>query len=96
MHNDDDFAFLSYAVMMILSADNQNKESDIRISKQMLKRFVKDNFGAIITDDAVDELAGILERKAREISKHAVESAKRDNRKRITAEDIELYRLKSD
>lgn len=83
-------------MMMILSADKERKESDIKISRQMLKRFIKENFGAMITDDAVDELASILERKAKEISKNAVESAKRENRRKIVAEDIESYRLKSD
>lgn len=78
-------------MMMILSTENK-----IKISKVMLKRFVKDNFDIRISDDATEELANILEKKAKDISKYAVEKAKKNKRKKILTEDIESYKLKCD
>ncbi len=78
-------------MMMILSTENKMK-----ISKVMLKRFVKDNFDIRISDEATEELANILEKKAKDISKYAVEKAKKNKRKKILTEDIESYKLKCD
>lgn len=78
-------------MMMILSTENK-----IKISKVMLKRFVKDNFDIKISDGATEELVNILEKKAKDISKYAVEKAKKNKRKKILTGDIESYKLKCD
>ncbi len=75
--------------MKILSSENK-----IKISKSMLKKFVKENFGIMISKDATEELADILEKKAKDISKYAVEKAKKEGRKKILTDDIESYKLK--
>lgn len=73
-------------MMRILSA-----EFMASIPKASIKRFVKHHFGANITDDGADEIVKILEEKAEEISKHAVENAKRDSRDKVTRKDVMRY-----
>ncbi len=77
--------------MMILSAD-----TTVRISKVMLRRFVRENFGLTMSEGAADELSRILEKKARDISEYAVGKAKKRKRSRILTEDIESYKIKFD
>lgn len=61
------------------------------ISRASIKKMVKKFFDVNITDDGADEIAKILEAKAREISKYAVDNAKRSNREKVTKEDIARY-----
>ena len=72
--------------MKILSTDIMAK-----IPKNSIKKLVKNYFGASITEDGADELALILEKKANEISKFAVNNAKAKGREKVTKEDIKKY-----
>lgn len=72
--------------MKILSAEKMAK-----IPKKSIKKLVKNYFGASITEDGADELAKILEKKANEISKFAVNNAKTKGRTKVTREDIKNY-----
>ncbi|MGC8479818.1 MAG: histone-like protein [Candidatus Micrarchaeia archaeon] len=62
-----------------------------KIPKNSIKKLVKNYLGASITDDGADELAQILEKKANEISKFAVNNAKTKGREKVTKEDIKKY-----
>ncbi len=62
-----------------------------KIPKKSIKELVKNYFGASITEDGAEELALILEKKANEISKFAVNNAKTKGRKKVTKEDIKKY-----
>ncbi len=73
-------------MMRILSADLMAS-----IPKASIKRFVKRHFGANITDEGADEIVKILEEKAKDISKHAVENAKREMRGKVTRKDVMRY-----
>lgn len=77
--------------MMILSADTK-----VKISKSVLKRFVKENFGLSMSEGAAEELSNILEKKAKDISSYAVEKAKKRKRNEILTEDIKSYKIKFD
>ena len=61
------------------------------IPKASIKRFVRHHFGANITDEGAEEIVKILEEKAKDISKHAVENAKRERREKITRKDVMRY-----
>ncbi|MCL4372305.1 DUF1931 family protein [Candidatus Marsarchaeota archaeon] len=67
----------------------------MRISKSMVKRFVKTKFGMNMDDAAAEKMAQALEEKMSKVAKHAVLNAKSNNRKRVISDDIESYRLKS-
>jgi len=58
--------------------------------KGMVKKYAKRS----ITNDGAAAIAGILEEKAKEIAKFAVENAKRGNRSKVTKEDILAYIFK--
>ncbi len=62
-----------------------------KIPKSSIKKLVKSYFGATITEDGADELAQILEKKANDISKFAVNNAKNKGRSKVTREDIKKY-----
>lgn len=74
--------------MKILSAEMAS------IPKQAIQRMIKESFGLQITDDAASALAGMVERKARKISKFAVKNAKKEKRSKVVKKDIEEYMLK--
>ncbi|MFI5412861.1 MAG: histone-like protein [Candidatus Micrarchaeales archaeon] len=66
------------------------------ISKASIKKIVKNgsNPDIIISDKAAEAIARLLEQKAKRIAKYAVNRAKSKDRKAITEEDIDTYRLK--
>ncbi len=66
----------------------------MKISKNTIKRIVKESTNAKISDSAAELLAKILEKKAGNIAEHAVQHAKKKNRNIVTLEDIEDYKLK--
>jgi histone H3/H4 len=63
------------------------------ISKAEIKRIVRIS-GTRISDAAAEDIARMLELKAKRIAKYAVDRAKRKNRTTILSEDIERYKLK--
>lgn len=64
------------------------------ISKATIKRIVRMNSGAKLSDKAAEAIAAILEKKAKNIASYAVKNAKRKNRDVVLKEDIENYMLK--
>ncbi len=76
-------------MMRIFSADKM-----ANISPASIKKIMK-SLNSSITDSGAAELARILEDKAREISIHAVENAKKANRSKVTKEDIKDYIMKN-
>lgn len=64
------------------------------IPKQAIKKLIRKYFKVNISDDGAAALAGILEKKAKRISKFAVNNARREKRDRVTKKDIEEYVLK--
>lgn len=74
--------------MKILSAEMAS------IPKASIKRFVGRYFKANITDDAADEIVRILEAKAKEISRFAVDNAKKEKRAKVTKSDVRKYVIK--
>ncbi len=58
------------------------------ISRNSVKGLIAKYTGAALTDDAADEIAKLLTKKAIEISKLAVRRAKKENRNKITKKDI--------
>jgi histone H3/H4 len=76
-------------MMRILSADSMQK-----IPKSAVKKIVRENFGAIISDSAAEAISQMLDQKANKIAKYAVERSKEKKRKTVLEEDIEAYRLK--
>ncbi|MEM3554669.1 MAG: hypothetical protein QXU79_02485 [Candidatus Micrarchaeaceae archaeon] len=75
--------------MRILSADTM-----AGIPDDAVRSFVKKYAKAKITDDAVKEIARILNTEAAKISRFAVKNAKREKRNKITKKDIMDYVLK--
>ncbi len=76
-------------MMKILSADHMAS-----IPKASIKKFVKRYFKANITDEGAEEIVRILEAKAKEISRYAVDNAKKDERNKITRADVMEYVIK--
>ncbi len=64
------------------------------IPKQAIKKMIDQYYGLQITDDAAAALASMLEKRARKISKFAVNNARKDKRGKVTRKDIEAYVLK--
>ncbi len=64
------------------------------IPKASIKKFVKRYFKANITDEGAEEIVRILEAKAKEISRYAVDNAKKDERSKITRADVMEYVIK--
>ncbi|MEM0154236.1 MAG: NFYB/HAP3 family transcription factor subunit [Methanothrix sp.] len=60
-----------------------------------VKKLVMGKYGIKIDDEAAASMAKMLDEKASEIAKYAVEHAKSSNSGRVTAEDIEAYKLNS-
>ncbi len=58
------------------------------ISKDSVKELILKSNGAMITDDAAEEIARLLTKKAIEISRLAVKRSKTDGRNKITKQDI--------
>ncbi len=58
------------------------------ISKNSIKELIMKTTGAKITDDAAEEIAKLLTKKAIEISKAAVKRSKKEGRNKITKQDI--------
>ena len=65
-----------------------------KISKQTIKKLVKDSPSILISDSAAIAIAKILEKKAKRIAKYAVKRAKTKNRSTVLEEDIDTYRIK--
>lgn len=76
-------------MMKILSADLM-----ANIPKSSIKKFVKKYFDANITDEGAEEIVKILEGKAKEISRFAVDNAKKDSRSKVTRSDVMKYVIK--
>ncbi len=66
------------------------------LSKDSIKKFVREYTNAEITNDGAEIMAKILEKKAREIANFAVKNAKKAKRNKVTKEDVELYIFKKD
>jgi histone H3/H4 len=64
-----------------------------KIPKAVIKELVKDR-GLRLNEKAADAITKILEKKAKEIAEYAVKNAKKNNREKITKEDIEAYIMK--
>ncbi|MCL4381475.1 NFYB/HAP3 family transcription factor subunit [Candidatus Marsarchaeota archaeon] len=64
-----------------------------KIPKTVIKELVKDR-GLRLNEKAADAITKILEKKAKEIAEYAVKNAKKNNREKITKEDIEAYIMK--
>lgn len=75
--------------MKILSA-----EAMAEISKDSIKKLVFSATKARITNDAAEEIAKLLEKKAKEIAVYAVKNAKRQKRNKVTKDDILAYIFK--
>ncbi|MGB9732847.1 MAG: histone-like protein [Candidatus Micrarchaeia archaeon] len=75
--------------MKILSADEMAS-----LSRANIKKLVKKYTGANITDDGVEAIAELLEKKAKEISSFAVKKAKEKKKEKITKDEIKEYILK--
>lgn len=71
--------------MMILSTEKKI------ISRESIKKLVANKKDIVLSENAIDEIIGILEKKAKIISKYAVDRAKKKNRETILKEDIESY-----
>jgi histone H3/H4 len=67
-----------------------------KIPRAAVKRLVKSYFDVNITENGAEAMARILEQEAERISKFAVENAKKENRNRVTKEDISRYILSRD
>ncbi|MGC8648616.1 MAG: histone-like protein [Candidatus Micrarchaeia archaeon] len=65
------------------------------ISKLTIKKIVKKN-NIRISDNAAEEIAKLLEKKASIIAKYAVNRAKKSGRKIVLQEDIDSYKIKFD
>lgn len=67
------------------------------LSKASIKKIIKEgsNPDIIISDEAAEAIAKLLEEKAKQIAAYAVERAKRKQRETITEEDIEAYMVVS-
>ncbi len=67
------------------------------ISEQAVKGIIKkyaEVEGISITDDAVKTMSDMLNRKAKEIAKFAVNNAKTQKREKVMKKDISAYDLK--
>ena len=64
------------------------------ISRNSIKKLVKEHFSVGITDGGADELAFILENEAKRISSFAVDNAKKCSRGKVTKKDIVDYVIK--
>ncbi len=64
------------------------------ISRDSIKKLVAKYAHARITDSGADEMAKMLEKRAKEIAKFAVKNAKKGKRNKVTKEDIEAYVFK--
>ncbi|MCL5100944.1 MAG: NFYB/HAP3 family transcription factor subunit [Candidatus Marsarchaeota archaeon] len=65
-----------------------------RIPSSYIKKMLRESFGVNITEEGAEEVAKILEDKAREISEYAVFNAKKESRLKVTREDILDYIIK--
>ena len=74
--------------MMILST-----EKTAIISKSSIKKLLEHKKNIVLTDKAMDEVIKLLEKKAKNISRYAVNRAKKKNRAMILKEDIESYAI---
>ena len=65
------------------------------ISVAAIKKLVNEKYDIKIDDEAAEAMARILDEKASEIAKYAVAHAKSGNNPKVTAEDIDAYKLNS-
>jgi histone H3/H4 len=78
-------------MMRILSADLM-----ANISREEIKKLIKNKFKANITESGAEEMARMLEEEARRISEFAVRNAASEKRSKVTKKDISDYRLKGE
>lgn len=64
------------------------------IPKASIKKFIKNTYDVTIEDDAAEEIAKMLEARALEIAKYAVKNAEKRQSQKVTAEDIDAYKIK--
>lgn len=64
------------------------------ISRDSIKKLVKDQFKVSITDGGAEAIASILEGEAKKISDFAVRNAKSNSRDKVTKTDIVDYVIK--
>jgi histone H3/H4 len=61
------------------------------IPRSAIVSLIKKHFSSSITDDAANEMARILEHKADEMARFAVDNARKKGRGKVTKEDISQY-----
>ena len=64
------------------------------ISRKAIKEILAKNFGVKVTESGAEKIAEILEREAVNISRFAVDHARREKRGKVTKRDISQYALK--
>ncbi|MHA1368378.1 MAG: histone family protein [Promethearchaeota archaeon] len=62
--------------------------SDKFISKAPIRRVMKNYGASLVAEDAVVALTEFLEKYGMEVTKKAIEIAKKDKRKKVTADDV--------
>lgn len=66
-----------------------------KVSKASVRKIISNGSrNIIISERAAGAIATLLERKAKKISKYAVQRARKNGRSTITEEDINSYRLR--
>ncbi len=66
----------------------------MKISNAVIKEIVRQQSDVRISDSAAGALAKILEKKAKDIAKYAVQRARKHGRQTVMEEDIDTYRIK--
>ncbi|MGC8669757.1 MAG: histone-like protein [Candidatus Micrarchaeia archaeon] len=64
------------------------------ISKALVKKLVKERYSILLSDDAAEAIADMLEKRAASIARYAVKHAQKKKRSIVTEDDIEGYKLK--
>jgi|YelNatPaOPRAMG01_1025707.scaffolds.fasta_scaffold501255_1 histone H3/H4 len=67
----------------------------MKIPTASIKKLVEERYDIKIDDEAAQEMAKMLEERASEIAKYAVEHAKSCNNSKVTAKDIDAYKVNS-
>lgn len=63
------------------------------ISIAFIKKLVMERYGVKMDDEAAREMSKMLEAKASEIANYAVKHARDTKNSKVTAEDIDAYKL---
>ncbi len=67
----------------------------MKISTASIKKLVKEKYGITMDNEAAESMAKMLEEKASDIAKYAVAHAKTQKNPKVTADDIDAYKLDS-